>query len=92
MGHPRIGGPRPAEHVEDWTDLARCRGMESEAFFGRNLTEARAAIRTCDRCEVRQQCLDYAVAENIEIGVWGGLTERQRRAYIRQQSQRKLAS
>ena len=68
---------------EEWTEQARCRGMESEAFFGRNLTEARAAIRTCERCEVRQQCLDYAVDNGIEIGVWGGLTERQRRAHVR---------
>jgi WhiB family redox-sensing transcriptional regulator len=83
MAGMRAVGRRLVE-VEDWTDLARCRGMDSEAFFGRNLTEARAAIRTCDRCEVRQQCLDYAVTQGIEIGVWGGLTERQRRTYVRQ--------
>lgn len=75
---------------EEWTELARCRGMDSEVFFARNLTEARTAIRTCDRCEVRQQCLDYAVEQGIDIGVWGGLTERQRRSYVRQH--RRLAS
>lgn len=76
--------------VEDWTGLARCRGMDPDVFFGRNLTEARTAIRTCDRCEVREQCLEYAVSEGIDIGVWGGLTERQRRAYVRRR--RRLAS
>ena len=76
---------------QDWSDLARCRGMDPEAFFGRNLTEARTAIRICDRCDVRQECLEYAVAEGIEIGVWGGLTERQRRTHIRQMG-RRLAS
>ena len=70
--------------LETWADRARCRGMDPEAFFGRNLTEARDAIKTCERCDVRQSCLDYAVDEGIEIGVWGGLTERQRRAYVRQ--------
>lgn len=76
--------------VEDWAGLARCRGMDPDVFFGRNLTEARTAIRTCDRCEVREQCLEYAVSEGIDIGVWGGLTERQRRAYVRRRG--RLAS
>jgi len=70
--------------MESWSEHARCRGKDPSAFFGRNLTEAKDAIRTCDRCDVRSECLDYAVAEGIEIGVWGGLTERQRRAYVRQ--------
>ena len=92
MGDTTTAGPRRRiVQPEDWSDLARCRGMDPEVFFGRNLTEARTAIRTCDRCEVRQQCLEYAVAERIEIGVWGGLTERQRRAYIRQLGQRRIA-
>lgn len=85
------GSRRHMAAVEDWSDLARCRGMDPDVFFGRNLTEARAAIRTCDRCEVRQHCLDYAVEQQIEIGVWGGLTERQRRAYVRNRN-RRLAS
>ena len=68
---------------DDWALQARCRGMNSTVFFGRNLTEARDAIRTCERCDVRRPCLDYALREHIDIGVWGGLTERQRRAYAR---------
>ena len=76
-------GPRRVVDPVDWTDVARCRGMDPEPFFGRNLTEARTAIRTCERCEVREQCLQYAVDNDIEIGVWGGLTERQRRAHVR---------
>lgn len=93
MGHTTTAGPlRTMVQPEDWSDRARCRGMDPEVFFGRNLTEARTAIRTCDRCDVRQQCLEYAVNERIEIGVWGGLTERQRRAYIRQLGQRRIAS
>ncbi len=82
---------RRVTDAEDWADLAKCRGMDPEVFFGRNLTEARTAIRTCDRCEVRQQCLDYAIEQQIDIGVWGGLTERQRRAHVRLRN-RRLAS
>jgi len=58
--------------------------MDAELFFARNLHDARPAIRACNGCDVRDQCLDYAVSQQIEIGVWGGLTERQRRAYTRQ--------
>lgn len=82
-----ILGSRAHKVVEPdaWTDLARCRGMDPDLFFGRNLHEARGALRVCDRCDVRQQCLEYAVANDIHIGVWGGLTERQRRAHVRMQ-------
>jgi WhiB family transcriptional regulator, redox-sensing transcriptional regulator len=69
---------------DDWATRARCRGMDAELFFARNLHDARPAIRACNGCDVRNQCLDYAVTQEIEIGVWGGLTERQRRAYTRQ--------
>lgn len=69
----------------EWTGRARCRGLDPEQFFVRSLEQARGAIKVCQRCPVRQECLDYAVAEGIEVGVWGGLTERQRRAYARRQ-------
>ena len=69
-----------------WTSRARCRGLDPEQFFVRSLTQAKSAIRVCQRCPVRQECLDYAVDEEIEVGVWGGLTERQRRAYARRRA------
>lgn len=73
----------PSTWGEAWTEAALCRGMESRDFFARSLPEARDAIRVCERCTVRQQCLDYAVDNDMDLGVWGGLTERQRRAYAR---------
>lgn len=71
------------DKATEWTIRARCRGLDPEQFFVRSLTQAKGAIKVCTRCPVRQECLDYAVAEQIEVGVWGGLTERQRRAYAR---------
>lgn len=68
---------------DTWTAHAQCRGVESADFFARSLTDARAAIRVCERCPVRQECLDYAVDNDMDLGVWGGLTERQRRSYAR---------
>lgn len=72
---------------DDWQSRARCRGLESEQFFVRGSTQARHAIAVCDRCTVRAECLRYAVENRVDFGVWGGMTERQRRAY-----QRRLAS
>jgi WhiB family transcriptional regulator, redox-sensing transcriptional regulator len=66
-----------------WMGLARCREYDPEVFFVRGASKSRRAIRVCQRCEVREQCLAYAVENEIEFGVWGGLTERQRRRLVR---------
>jgi WhiB family redox-sensing transcriptional regulator len=66
-----------------WTDRARCRGTDPEQFFVRGAAQARRAIKVCGRCTVKEQCLRYALDNDIDFGVWGGLTERQRRAYQR---------
>jgi WhiB family transcriptional regulator, redox-sensing transcriptional regulator len=68
-----------------WLDRARCRGTDPEQFFVRGVSQARPALRICDRCTVKEQCLRYAIDNEIDFGVWGGLTERQRRAYQRRQ-------
>lgn len=64
----------------DW-EGALCAEVESDLWFpdtGRN-DIAHQAIRICQRCPLRQTCLDYAIANRERHGVWGGLTERQRR-------------
>ncbi|MEX0834882.1 MAG: WhiB family transcriptional regulator [Nitriliruptor sp.] len=68
---------------QDWADQARCRGVDPELFFARGLHEARPALKVCARCPVKDQCLTYAISHDIDHGVWGGLTERQRRAFAR---------
>lgn len=67
----------------DWVEQARCRGLEAERFFVRGAVQAKQAIRVCDRCEVKAECLAYALEHEVDFGVWGGLTERQRRAQLR---------
>lgn len=63
----------------EWMDRAACRYANPELFFpscGENIGEAK---RICATCPVRKQCLDHALRERIEHGVWGGLSERSRR-------------
>lgn len=69
----------------EWVDRAACAGMDPSLFFPeRGGTEnCRAAKAVCAGCEVRFECLDYAMAQRITDGVWGGLSERQRRALRR---------
>jgi WhiB family transcriptional regulator, redox-sensing transcriptional regulator len=74
----------------DWSEAARCRGEDPELFFARGLADAKPALKVCARCPVKDPCLTYAIANDIDHGVWGGLTERQRRAVVRRH-QRELA-
>ncbi len=67
----------------DWMDLARCQDHDPEAFFVRGVAASRSAIRVCERCPVKEPCLQYALENRIEFGVWGGTTERQRRRLLR---------
>jgi WhiB family transcriptional regulator, redox-sensing transcriptional regulator len=73
------------QETTGWADGARCRGMDPDRFFVRGVAQARPVIRVCERCPVREPCLQYAIDNEITFGVWGGLTERQRRAYQRRQ-------
>lgn len=63
----------------DWQGDALCAQTDPEAFFPEKGGSVREAKRVCASCEVCAECLGYALSHDIEFGVWGGLTERQRR-------------
>lgn len=67
---------------EDWPMLAKCRGM-NDALFPEGKDQKRAKS-ICMGCPVRAQCLAEALDNRIEWGVWGGMTERERRQLLRQ--------
>ena len=67
----------------EWVTLATCRSGDPDALFVRG-AEQRKAATICRRCPVQMECLADALDNRIEFGVWGGLTERQRRAVLRQ--------
>ena len=72
--------PAPARFAARWRELAVCRGIDLEVFFPERGESAEPARRVCAACPVRQPCLDYAITNRITDGIWGGLTERERRA------------
>ncbi|WP_326013830.1 WhiB family transcriptional regulator [Streptomyces endophyticus] len=65
-----------------WWDKAACKGTDPEDLFVEGAAQSHAK-RFCDTCEVRTECLAHALDERIEYGVWGGATERERRALLR---------
>lgn len=62
----------------DWTD-ALCRQTDPEIFFPGVGGSTRQAKKVCQQCPVREQCLEYALEHDERFGVWGGLSEHQRK-------------
>ena len=71
----------PCESAEepDWRGRALCAQTDPEAFFPEKGGSTREAKRICSGCEVRAECLEYALANDERFGIWGGLSERERR-------------
>lgn len=71
----------PDTTLEDtaWQELARCTEVDPEIFFPEKGQTARDAKKICRRCEVRTECLEYAIQTDQRFGVFGGLSERERR-------------
>ncbi|MGV0625021.1 WhiB family transcriptional regulator [Mycolicibacter minnesotensis] len=64
---------------EQWQERALCSQTDPEAFFPEKGGSTREAKKICQRCAVRSECLDYALAHDERFGIWGGLSERERR-------------
>jgi WhiB family redox-sensing transcriptional regulator len=73
----------PTREELRWMDRASCQETDPEAFFPEKGGCTRDAKRVCMACEVRSECLDYALDRDEKFGIWGGLSERQRKAIRR---------
>ena len=67
-----------------WQERALCAQTDPEAFFPEKGGSTREAKRVCMSCEVRSECLEYALAKDERFGIWGGLSERERRRVKKQ--------
>lgn len=65
--------------AEDWQERALCAQTDPEAFFPEKGGSTREAKRICQGCEVKDECLEYALAHDERFGIWGGMSERERR-------------
>ena len=66
-------------NAPEWQEHALCSQTDPEAFFPEKGGSTREAKRICSRCEVRAECLEYALENDERFGIWGGLSERERR-------------
>jgi WhiB family transcriptional regulator, redox-sensing transcriptional regulator len=71
--------------ADRWRDVASCRDTSPDLFFpvgttGPALDQIAEAKLVCDDCLVQQECLEFALLTNQDSGVWGGLSEEERRA------------
>jgi WhiB family transcriptional regulator, redox-sensing transcriptional regulator len=81
----------------DWVHRARCKDEDPELFFpvgttGPAAAQIEAAKAICVKCDVRGQCLEWAMATGQDAGVWGGLAEEERRALRRARRRGELAA
>ncbi len=71
------------EHRLEWVSKALCRTADPDELFVSGAAQRRAAL-ICRQCPVVIECLAEALDNQVEFGVWGGMTERQRRKLIKQ--------
>ncbi|MGH3898612.1 MAG: WhiB family transcriptional regulator [Pseudonocardiaceae bacterium] len=76
---PLIAGLFDEPQQPEWQERALCAQTDPEAFFPEKGGSTREAKRICAGCEVRAECLEYALAFDERFGIWGGLSERERR-------------
>jgi WhiB family redox-sensing transcriptional regulator len=69
-----------------WQENANCLGVDPDLFFPERGASTREAKAVCRGCEVRMDCLEYALAHGEKFGIWGGLSERERRRVRRQRA------
>jgi WhiB family redox-sensing transcriptional regulator len=81
----RLGVPGVRRHDVDeenplaWQTDSLCAQTDPEAFFPEKGGSTREAKKICGSCEVRTSCLEYALENDERFGIWGGLSERERR-------------
>ena len=78
----------------EWREQAACRDLDTSTFFPETDEEAAAAIAVCATCPVREACLEFALVTRQDDGVWGGMTEveRKRLRRRRQEAARRRAA
>lgn len=76
----------------DWADYALCAEVGGDLHFPEKSEPSAPANRICMACEVRAECAEYALTHQIQHGVWGGLSPRDRRAVLRARLQDRRAA
>src|SRR3954465_4274183 len=80
---PTAGRPPMQDQTDtdtrSWQDEANCLGVDPDLFFPERGASTREAKEVCRGCVVRMECLEYALVNGEKFGIWGGMSERERR-------------
>ena len=68
----------------EWMANGKCKDLDPTIFFPNDWVGVQVAQRICADCPVKSPCLEYALANRVDHGVWGGASERERRRILRQ--------
>jgi WhiB family transcriptional regulator, redox-sensing transcriptional regulator len=71
--------PDQSPEERSWHDQANCLGVDPDLFFPERGASTREAKEVCRGCVVREACLEYALSNGEKFGIWGGMSERERR-------------
>lgn len=74
-------------NADSWQLYANCLGVDPDLFFPERGASTREAKEVCRGCVVRDDCLEFALRNGEKFGIWGGLSERERRRIRRQRAQ-----
>lgn len=75
-----------------WQSRANCLGVDPDLFFPERGASTKEAKEVCRGCVVRADCLEYALQNGEKFGIWGGMSERERRRIRRQRAQERRAA
>ncbi len=75
-----------AGEQRSWQDYANCLGVDPDLFFPERGASTREAKAVCRGCVVREDCLEYALDNGEKFGIWGGMSERERRRIRRERA------
>ena len=89
---PVSNGTVELDGEKSWQDAANCLGVDPDLFFPERGASTREAKEVCRGCVVREDCLEYALANGEKFGIWGGMSERERRRIRRQRALARAAT
>ncbi len=76
---PRRFAADTSEDNPGWQESGACQGIDPDLFFPDRGASTREAKEVCKGCAVREDCLEFALVSGEKFGIWGGMSERERR-------------
>lgn len=84
---PVIDLLKALKEKQGWQSKANCMGVDPDLFFPERGASTKEAKEVCRGCVVKDECLEYALSNSEKFGIWGGMSERERRRVRRSRAQ-----